>query len=75
MTIDESRGWTDSAARHLQHLLLEAVDSATSDGDVPALDTYAETLNETPEAVIAAGRTLRYRGPVSYTHLTLPTKA
>ena len=62
MTIDESRGWTNSASQHLQHLLLEAVDSATSAGDVPALNTYAETLNETPEAVIAAGRSLRYRG-------------
>ena len=62
MTIDESRGWTDSAAQHLQHLLLEAVESATSDEDVPTLDSYAETLNETPEAVIAAARTLRYRG-------------
>ena len=62
MTIDESRGWTNSASLHLQHVLLEAVESATSDGGVPTLSTYAEKLNETPEAVIAAGRSLRYRG-------------
>lgn len=62
MAIDQSRGWTDSASQHLQHLLLEVVDSATSNGARPALSTYAETLNESPEAVIAAGRSLRYRG-------------
>ena len=62
MTIDESRGWTDSASTYLQHRLLEAVGCAISDGDVPALQTYAETLNESVEAVIAAGRSLRYRG-------------
>ena len=62
MTIDENRGWTDSAAQLLQHRLLEAVESATADGQVPALSSYAQTLGEAPEAVIAAGRSLRYRG-------------
>ena len=49
-------------AQHLQHLLLEAVDKRDVRWDVPALKTYAETLNETPEAVIAAGERFAIEG-------------